>query len=95
MSASAQITTGTGAAVTLNPLGAGKELRNATPKSGGTLVLRNADATNSVAIGPVGVTAGTGYRMLPLQVLVFTNIERIDLFAIAVAGTPVVDVLIT
>jgi len=94
MSASAQIATSTGSAVTLNPLGAGKELRNAVPKSGGTVVLRNSDATNAVAVGPVGVTAGTGYRLLPGAVLAFTNAERIDLFGIAVAGTPVVDVLV-
>jgi len=95
MSVSAQIATNTSTAVTLNPLGVNKELRNAIPKSGGTLILRNSDATNAVSIGAAGVTAGTGYRLLALQTLVITHVERIDLYAIAVAGTPVVDVLVT
>lgn len=95
MSTSKQLTTATGAAAAVNPLGAGVDLRNQVPTRGGTLVLRNNDATNQIAIGASGVTAGTGYRLLPGAVLVIPEITRIDLYAIAVAGTPVLDILLT
>lgn len=61
----------------------------------GVLILRNNDATNDAIIGPTGVSAGTGYRLKPGQVLTIPDVQRIDLFAIASAGSPVLDILLT
>lgn len=64
------------------------------PAKGSTLVLRNNDATNDVVLGGSTVASGTGYRLKAGQVLVIPAGVRPDLYAIAGAGTPVLDILV-
>jgi len=59
-----------------------------------TLVLRNNDATNDVVLGGSTVAAGTGYRLKPGQILVIPGTRQSTLYAIASAGTPVLDILV-
>ena len=66
----------------------------AKPRTGATLVLRNNDATNDVVLGGSTVAAGTGYRLKPGAVLTLPGSMRADLYAIAGAGTPVLDILV-
>jgi len=64
------------------------------PRTGATMVLRNNDATNDVVLGGSTVAAGTGYRLKPGQILTLPGTMRPDLYAIAGAGTPVLDILV-
>lgn len=63
-------------------------------RTGATIVLRNNDATNDVVLGGSTVAAGTGYRLKPGQSLTLPGSMRPDLYAIAGAGTPVLDILV-
>jgi hypothetical protein len=62
---------------------------------GANALVRNTDATDSVFVGGSGVTAATGYELLPGAGVTVTLGNRADdLYGITASGTARVDVLV-
>lgn len=61
----------------------------ATDTQSRVILIENLDATITIYVGPAGVTAATGKRILAGRVLPLTT--RAAIFAVAASGTPSVD----